>query len=337
MPGIEDIANDLKVSTCLVSRVLSGKLGTTRVSVKTANNIRRRAEELGYRKNHAAAALSQGRHGAIAAFVRPYGVAGSGLVSAAVEGIAQQANANHQRMVLCFYRTPEEFTKQYSEIADNAVDGLIVAGGLDREIGRQLLQLQKSGRGVVTMYHEPISPRIVNVGCSDFDVGRAAVNHLLERGCQNIVHLKVYPRQFDGYRHALEASGLPYRPEMVYEAPNFEMPTGEAAVAHFAANGIEYDGLIAQSDQQAAGAINALTRLGRRVPYDVKVIGVDDSAFCQFLPIQLSSISSRERRRAVIAMQLLLDQINQVSVQSVSLEPEVRARASTETCVKEGV
>jgi LacI family transcriptional regulator len=330
MAGIDDIAKDLQVSTCLVSRVLSGRLGTTRVSQKTATAIRNKAEALGYKKNHAAAALAKGRHGAIAAFVRHYGVAGSGLVDAIVEGIAEEANIRHQRLVLCFYRIGDDLQAKYAEVAANAVDGVIVAGGMDKSIARQLVKIQQKGVAVVTMHHEAIAPQIVNVGCSDVEVGRLATAHLLERGCRRVAHVRVHQERFEGYQQALREAGHPFRPELVFRGEDFELGTGEAAVAHFLEQGLQFDGLFAQSDQLAVGAMNALMRRGIVVPEQVKVIGVDNSPFCRFVPVQLSSVSTEERRRARLAMQLVVDQVQHKPVEPIWLAPGVLPRMSSQ-------
>ncbi|MCP5883056.1 LacI family DNA-binding transcriptional regulator, partial [Klebsiella pneumoniae] len=65
MLGIEDIARELKVSPSLVSKVLNGRLGTTRVSSKTLEAIRQHADVIGYRKHNSASALAMGKHNVI--------------------------------------------------------------------------------------------------------------------------------------------------------------------------------------------------------------------------------------------------------------------------------
>ena len=62
---------------------------------------------------------------------------------------------------------------------------------------------------------------------------------------------------------------------------------------------------------------------------DIKLIGVDDSPFCQFLPIQLSSVSGETVKRGRLAMDLLLKMRDGKEVKNISLDPVLKIRRSS--------
>ena len=87
--------------------------------------------------------------------------------------------------------------------------------------------------------------------------------------------------------------------------------------------------MITCSDAQAAVVLRVLLSRGVRVPEEVKVIGVDNSPYCELCPVPLTSVSGRDDYRAAAAVRLLLRQIDGGAPESVSVEPVVVAREST--------
>ncbi len=330
--GLRAIAERANVSVSLVSKVLNRRLGSTRVNAETLSAIHAAAADLGYRKNHAAAALVKGRQNVIGGFIHSVGVEGSGLVEQLVRGMADAASSQGQRLMLRFFSSAEEFLNYVPEISPSLLDGLIVAGIRHPELFGRLREIQASGVQVVTV-HEDGNPgwdgAFDNVCIDQRSVCEASTEHLISLGCQRIAHISLIRNRADGYRQALESHGMTFDPSLVFQASSFYAAGGTAAVAHFAAAGVQYDGIVAQSDEQAIGALNALILAGRRVPQDVKVIGVDDSSPARLAIVPLSSVSSRFYEQGVRAVGLLGDNAEGRPKRTLRIEPVVRARQST--------
>jgi LacI family transcriptional regulator len=181
------------------------------------------------------------------------------------------------------------------------------------------------------MSDRPLHPRIPNFGVDQRIVCRMATEHLAQQGCKNIAHLKVTEARFDGYRAGLKSSGLPFRPKLVYEAAHFTYEMGEQAVAHFTKHGIEIDGIVAQSDLQALGAMHALLKMNKRIPQDVRITGVDNSPFCQFSIVPLTSISQEESARGELAVRYLLNAVSAEGNTDIipAVEPRLLVRDSS--------
>src|SRR5689334_5501794 len=89
--GLRRIAEELGISVSLVSKVLSGRMGTSTATPEMVKAIQQKAEELHYRKNRAAEALVTGRQNVIAVCLHHHGVEGSTIVDEMVNGIAAEA------------------------------------------------------------------------------------------------------------------------------------------------------------------------------------------------------------------------------------------------------
>ena len=329
--SLKDIAGQLDVSVSLVSKVLNDRMGTTGASKQVVQAIRRKAIELGYRKNTSALALVRGRHDVLGVFVHHHGTAGSGIAETMLNGIAGEAHRLQQKQFLDFFITASEFRLLCRSAHHGIMDGLIVAGVRHAELRGELLRIDQSGTPVVTIYDEQIDRSLPNVGIDEAEIARVATHHLIERGCRRIAHIRTLPSRFKGYRAALEVAGISSTPELVFMAGihDFDHTTGRRAVSDLLGRSVEFDGLVAQSDQQAMGALHALMRAGKRVPDDVRVIGVDDSPYCEFSAVPLSSVSQNFTVRGQHAVRMLMDRIEGRDVASIAIEPELRIRAST--------
>jgi LacI family transcriptional regulator len=337
MSRLQDIARELDVSVSLVSKVLNGRLGTTGANPKTVRAIERAAQKLHYRKHSSAAALATGRQNVVGLFLHSIGVEGSGVSEAIVRGVSAALAARGQRLMLQYFLGADEFRAACPEVGRHAMDGLIVGGVHHHELVPELAQVQDAGIPVVTIHDQPLAGEALpNVGSDQVAVGRIATEHLIALGCRRIAHVKVDSHRASGYHQALSAAGLPARPELFHVARRYDARSAEEALAAFDAAGAAFDGIVAQSDQQAAAVVSVLLRRGVRVPDQVKVIGVDDSPFCEFFPVRLSSVSNEHFARGRRAVEMLMDRLAGRPVASVQELPVLRPRESTIGDASEG-
>jgi LacI family transcriptional regulator len=329
MAGLQDIADELGVSVSLVSKVLNNRFGTTGASPQTIAAIREQAIRLGYRKNASAAALATGRQNAFGVFLHQLGEPGSGLIESLLQGIADAARDHHQRLVLHFFRTGGEFNAFCRSVDQHLLDGALVGGVTHRELAGELKHLQQRNVPVVTIYDQPLDPQIPNVDLDQGELARLATVHLIEQGCRRIVHLLFNPRRYVGYELALRQANLPLDETLVYRARSFKYQAGVEAVTTLLEKGVAFDGLVAQSDQQAVGAIHALLKAGLRVPEDVRVTGIDNSPYCNICIVPLTSVSQQMASRGREAVRLLLSSRDGDSATPVAVSPVLHVRQSS--------
>ncbi len=337
MATLKDIAEELDVSMSLVSKVLNNRLGTTTVKPEKRKLIKETALRLRYSKNASSIALLNGMHDCIGVFLNCAGIKSSGVVERFVSGMSACARKHNKRQSLSFFSTDEDFCELAKVANKGKMDG-VLTGNIGRNfLLDSLLDIQNDGIPVVTMYNEPIHPEIVNVGINQSSVSRIATEHLLKQGCESIVYINNHvSNRYDGYKSAITKAGIDYDSSRVYNPPEnligyvaFSSDMGRNAVEYFVQKGIDFDGIVCQSDAESIGVVNYLMELGKKVPDDVKVIGVDNSPFCKFMVVPLSSIDQKHEQQAYLAADTLFRIIDGEKISSTLIEPELVVRKST--------
>lgn len=329
---LQDIARALDVSPSLVSKVLNRRLrGRSSASKQKVQAIFDKARELDYQKNAMATALVKGRQDAMAVYVHEHGVEGSEITSRTIKGVAAATARLGQRLMLHYYSTPEEFARLIPMAHRSNVDGLILVGIAISRSADALDQLLRRQLPVVTVYDRQVHPGFPNVGLDQSRLSAAAVRHLIDRGCRRIGLIDVPSggERRAGYLRTLAEAGLEHDPRLIAHVTGFSASVGEQAVHAWRSQQVEFDAVVGLSDQHAAGAINALLRLGRRVPEDVKVIGIDNSPFCDFYIVPISSVSQETTERGELAAVTLHHLIRNEPAPSVVINPRLHIREST--------
>ena len=167
------------------------------------------------------------------------------------------------------------------------------------------------------------------MGCKCESVGAAAAEHLITQGCERIAHVGPSAKRRLGVEWALAERHLRLEPGLNMKTKKFSYQSGTNAALRLLASGKAFDGVVTQSDQQSLALVNVLTSMGKSVPSDVRVIGVDDSPICHLCPISLSSVSQQFEERGQMAVDLLLKMIGGETCESVEFEPVVRHRHSS--------
>ncbi len=127
--------------------------------------------------------------------------------------------------------------------------------------------------------------------------GRLATEHLLAAGRRRIALVggpgwswEIHDRR-RGYESALTDAGLELDPALVVHTQWSEAEkSAAAAVSELLRHEPALDGVVANSDFFALGAIEALREHGRRVPEDVAVVGYDDVSVAAFSNPPLTTI-----------------------------------------------
>lgn len=335
--GLREIADELQVSVSLVSKVLSGRLGTSGANAEKIRAIHAKARELNYRKNQLAEALRTGRQNVFACMIHRHGAPGSTIVEDMVAGISEEAGAIGQRLLIHYYENSEEFRRFLPLVHQNSADGLIVAGIPHKEIITDLHELHQRGLPIVTVHDTELDPAYCNVGMSQSEVTRLSTRHLAEKGCRKIATIRVWKSgssntaedRFNGYAQALNECGLEQSDKRVIVVESFNYQEGLIGVKRLIESKVDFDGIVCHSDQIAVAAANHLTAIGRKVPGEVKLIGVDNAPFCQFAIVPLSSVSQEFRERGRTAVKLLARKLAGEEIKSLQVPPVVWARESS--------
>jgi len=332
MASLKKIAADLGVSYTLVSKVLNGRLGTTGVSEKTREAILKKARELDYTPNRLAVALKAGRKGAVGIFLHHLGTPGSEVSDRLLRGLAEGLEKSGHRMWLRFFLTDEEFLAACDEKLKSEIDGLVVAGVQHSSLISRLREMDRRELPVVSIFSdlsENVRGLMTNVAVDYEMQGFLATKHLLEQGCRRLAHFRTIDKRYRGFVRAHRTLGIKWNPKLVVPAAGFVFEDGRRCLEALLKSGLEFDGIVCQSDAQAVGTVNELVHCGISIPGRVRITGVDNSPMAENCIVPVTSVSSGMQQAGARAVECLLEKIAGKTVEPVSIEPELVIRQSS--------
>lgn len=336
--SLKDIAQELGVSYSLVSKVMGGRMGNTRARPEVIAAIQAKASEMQYQPHPLASALKRGRKGAVGVFIHPVGEEGTEIAASLLRGISAGLDEHRMRLWLRFYGNDGEAVKHLNNRAQIEMDGLIVVGVVHKGTLEAVAELHEAGMPVVTVLESNEVPRVLPNVISDVEKqGFLATEHLLQAGCRRLAHIVKTPYpdpeasgRYRGFLAAHRAAGVVPDAALMFRAPDFKLCSGEAAVRKWLGEGLSFDGIVAQSDHQAIGAVHELLRRGLRVPEQVKVTGIDDSPLCLASPVSLTSVTGEWVEVGRRAAEMIAGEIDtKVQATSLVIPPRLVVRNSS--------
>ncbi|EOU2462866.1 LacI family DNA-binding transcriptional regulator [Vibrio navarrensis] len=335
---LKEVAIAAKVSVASVSNVLNGSR-VHKVSPETAEHIRRVADELGYARNHNAAALKQGYSNMIWLLM-------SGLAESDQESLLSQQHPFFLDFLSGIEKGTSVCQLQFGSLRANQArdlapllngpkpQGVITLGLLNPEVEEvvakwDLPTLLVDQEDFFERY--PANPHLCNYGIDDHQMGELALEHLLGLGHRNIVLLfgdlalsAVHRARFEGIKQRANRFPEPVKLTLiesvtslggvatVFEALCHELRAGASAV-------------LAMSDIQAIGVYRMAQRAQLCIPQDFSLIGMDNLSLLDYLPYRLTTVSQSIVHRGYFAVQQLAKRGAMNPVQLALVEGETTA------------
>ena len=324
-----DVARTAGVGIGTVSRVLND---SPHVSDETRAKVRAAVEATGYRPSRRNRRSQEKQTRLVGVLVPFFGEASPFM---RLRGIVHRLARHHGEAVIMNVESPAQARAKIMELPSNPVlDGLIIISMplLDEE-GRLLARAP-----FPTALVDTIHPALPSVHIDDLAGGALATRHLLSLGHRRIAFVGEQPgNQFgfvasaqreEGYRRTMAEAGQPVGPELVRYG----------AFLHTAARRIARDllslddpptAIVAGSDTQAVGCLDAARQLGVRVPEDLSIIGYDDidlAAMMGLTTVRQPLVYSGERAAELVMESMALRPAEPSSEQ---LEVELVVRATT--------
>jgi LacI family transcriptional regulator len=332
-PTIVSIAARAGVSVASVSRVLNG-LGARR---DTAERVRRAAAELGYVPNAVARSLKDGRTRQLTFAMQDIG---NPVYVAMVRAIQAVTKAAGYRLLLhSTDAIAEDELAVVRSLGDRTSDGLVICP--IRITDAHIEALTNAAGPVVVIGSLPDGVPVDSVRADSVAGAAIAVRHLYATGRRRIAFINGPPdtvpghNRDQGYRAALAECGLPYDEGLAVHT-DFGIEAGTAAAERLldARPDARPDALFCANDQLALGAMRALLARGLRIPEDLAVAGMDDSALAQAGWPPLTSVDLRSSERGRRAAELLLDRLmapdGDRPARTTTEPPRLVVRASTQ-------
>ena len=140
--------------------------------------------------------------------------------------------------------------------------------------------------------------------------GYVMTRHLLTLGCRRVVFLakreaaSTVDAREAGYREAVSKEGKGSEGVVL----RVEAVTDEAVRA-LVDGLLPPDGIVCANDRTAGEVVQSLARIGRRVPGDVRLVGIDDVGYAQLLPVPLTTFRQPAAALGDTALSVMLDRV----------------------------
>lgn len=289
MVTIHDVAKAAGVANSTVSHALSGKRPISR---ETKEKIRKAIEELGYEPNPIARALRSSSTGVIGFFAYDIKEVFTTKIIQGVEKIARERDA------YLLFSSGIEFKHPIEDAVDflrkRRVDGIIIAHGVRQAVESEVFASLETP--IVTV-NTCIKGTVPSVQPDDFEGGRKAAFHLLERGGK-VPAIVAGPEgrlaseeRISGFLEALREKGVPFASEKQLVHGDFSAESGTACLKQLLDTMPDIDAVFCANDYMAAGAINHAMKRGLSIPEELKVVGFDDREFGAFWPIPITTFA----------------------------------------------
>jgi len=327
---LADIARIADVSLMTASRAINDKPG---LSEELRDKILEIAKELGYRPNTIARGLATRQTRSIGLVVPDIT---NPFFAQIARGVEDYAFSNRYNLFLL--NTNEDQTREESALDSlwqNDVEGLILCSSRLPET--DLIQQINRFPAVVLVNRETSQPQpnLISINLNDHNAAATAVRFLIEQGRKQIGYIGgpanslSNQRRLQGYSLALETEGQSTELGIVDDnVPNTE--GGWLAALTLLVKKTDLDAIFAFNDLMAVGAMQALQEVGKRIPADIAIIGVDDIPLATMVRPQLSTLHVDLQNLGQMAMRLLLDLITGSKEPSaINLDLDLFLRDST--------
>lgn len=302
-PTINDVARAAGVSRATVSRVINGTAGA---SPSNRTRVRSAVAELGYQPSATARALATGRTRAIeliaTSFRPPTGWLGAHPYYSRVLAGAMSFLEGTDIQLRIHVLRADCADQDVDAFAEDAGIGVLLANVTPELAVRLYLRCRR----VISLV--PTAAAVPAVEVDNIAAVRTAVTHLHQLGRRHIAAIHgpsdntCAEERRDGYRRAIEGFGLP---ELSADG-GFTREGGHDAARELLERHPGIDAMFVACDLMAAGAVQAITASGRRVPGDVAVIGFDDSVAASCANPRLSTMRLPVEEMAAEATRMLL-------------------------------
>ena len=292
---IYDIAKQAGVSASTVSRVINNKPG---INAQTRKRVQKLLNENHYIPNEAARGL----------VMQSSKIIGILIENLRIEHHTESAYVIEQEMTALGYtcitlstgRKDEKKADYIRILEQRRVDGAILMG---------------------SMFETEAVKKSIEEHLSDIPV--AIVNGYLDKQ--------------KGYIRAMTEQGIAKKDILLYTAVNKEFTNprdvraaGAKLTEHILTERPETDGIIYTTDLLAIGGLEAAKKMGKRIPEELAIMGVDNTMYGEIVTPKLSSLDNKLVEVSQNASRAILDALDKKEVShKVMLLTDIKERETT--------
>lgn len=305
---IKDIARELGISPSTVSKALKGHPD---IAAETKKAVKELVQKWHYKPDPIALSLKIGQSktiGVIVPEIVHY------FFSTVISGIEDEVYHTGYQVMFCqSNETFEREIRAVETLLSGRVDGILVSMAKTTfEFGhfRKILD-----DGVPLVFFDRVCEEIETdrVVVDDEKGAYDAVNHLINTGCRNIIHLagpanlKIGKERKEGYIRAVAGAGLEVKQENIVRCDTAQ--DARLIVPGLLKRDPRPDGIFAVNDLTAAEAMKIIKTAGFKIPADISVVGFTSGMISDITDPPLTSVEQHGYNIGREAAKILIERI----------------------------
>lgn len=306
---IHDVAREAGISRGTVSRYFNGD---AYVSTASREAIERAIAKVGYVPNTAARNLVRQRTQTVAFIVHE--PAALFTEDPNIGGILVGANnelSTRDYQLVCLVIDSERDTHRVEQyLKGGFVDGAIVVSARHGDPVTQVIT--DSTMPATYIGHPTDLKNVPFIGIDNITAARTITRVLLDAGHTHIGMLAAGTDRDSGVDRLhgfTQEMGDHFNRALIQHLETYSYNDGYNGALELLRRAPDVTALFAASDAVAAGAVNAVKRLGLRIPEDLSIVGFDDSVWATRSDPQLTTIHQPSRGMGAVAAQCTIAQI----------------------------
>jgi len=319
---LKQLAKELNLSISTVSKSLKND---SEISEKTINRVHELANFYNYKPNALAVSLKSNKTNTLGVLLPEIL---NHFYAKVLYGIEQEASRNGYKIVTCI--TNESYKKEveYVEMLNySSVDGFILALSKETQMLNKLDHFRDLKRDNVPLVMiDRVSGEIDcdKVIVDDKEASKSAIRHLIKTGCKKVAvistifDLSVGKLRLEGAREEIATiDGV-----SLIELPINNIETEEKEIESFLKSN-DIDAVLGLDETAAAIVINMASKLGKKIPEELSVIGFTDGLLSKHSYPKLTTVSQHAEDLGAKAAKILVDRIADTSENGLKAKTEV--------------
>ncbi len=322
--NLRDVAYHAGVSVATVSRVLNAP---DRVAKDTRERVNSAITELRFVPSAAARAINSGRTKMVAALLPTLD---NSIYARLVDGLEYTLSDFGLSLIVAqTCEKPEAELRRARSLLDIGAEGFVVAGVSQNQEFMDLIEHVQVPT-VAISYFDPDN-QMPTIGYDNRAAAELATRHLMDLGHREIavIHGPLrYNDRTQTRRQALDA--VAQQASFAFFETEMSVGGGCEAVRRCLNECPSATAILCFSDVLAGGVLSELQRLGKSVPQDFSVMGMEDLPSSSFTNPPLTSVRLRVTEMGERAAEALAGWVeNQTKPDHIELGIELKRRAST--------
>ena len=332
---IIDIADQLHISPTTVSRALKDD---ARITIKVREKVKNIAKQLGYRPNLLARGLVNSRTHSIGYVVDNLSWSYFSELAESVQVVAEQLK--YSSYIHSSLKEPENERQGIEGLLSRGVDGLLISP-TEAEQNFHIFRDLAKRRFPLVLLCALDQIDAASVTMDNYSGALKVMQHFYDLGHRRIMYIgprengTVKAKRLSGYHTFLQTKNIKSSASLVFCEEDDPL-YGYRVVQKVMRSRRAPSAVFAHNDTLALGIYRGLYEMGLKIPQDVSVVGFDDLPSCEFLFPPLTSVGVPLAELARLAVDLLMQQINQgpsdrsrPRPERIVLEPRLVIRHST--------